>query len=393
MSILCPQNLKNPFLLIRSKKINNKERSIAPNCYACGFNAVQKSINSCKHKKFERAIKGTYCISEINFALKLGYQILKIFSAIVYKSSEPILRDFISILGYEKLTSSTFDPDFDLKEMKEKMFFQENLFPQTFKENVQKRNFTKLALNSFLGKFSQKNDKPKSCLVNSKDEISELFYSKTFSISEIFALNKHFCHVKLERKRKTLIPPNPKTNCILGAHVVAFARQFMHEKMIELEKLNSKIMYTDTDSLIFSLKKGQNLPFKISPCFGDFKFEIPKESKIVSFYSLGPKNFSIRYLTKEGLLKDIVKLRGVTLNNEVNKKLIDSDMCEIYLQKYLLNKQIKISVPQVRSRISKRKNIRTQNFTKVFFTNSINSKRIIDKKDINLNSFPYGFVK
>jgi hypothetical protein len=392
LSILCPQNLKNPFLLIRTKKINSKERSIAPNCYACGFNPVQKSINSCKHEINERAIQGTYCISEINFALKLGYQILKIFSAIVYKSSRPILRDFISILGFEKLTSCKFDPNFDLREMKQKMFFEQELHPQLFKENLQKRNFTKLALNSFLGKFSQKSDKPISKLVSSKEDVTKLFYSKTFSISEIFAINQHFCHVKLERKRKTLIPPNPKTNCILGAHVVAFARQFMHEKMMELENLNAKIMYTDTDSLIFTLKKNQILPFKISPCFGDFKFEIPNEFKIVSFYSLGPKNFSIKYETTEGILKDIIKLRGITLKNEVNKKLIDSEMYDIYLQNYLLNKKIKFSVPQVRSRISKHKNIRTHRFTKVFFTNSINSKRIIDKKNVNLNSFPFGFV-
>ena len=387
--ILCPQNLKNPFLLIR----NNNNRSLAPNCYICGKKSLQSSkINSCKHNPFERAIKGTYCISEINFALKLGYKILKIFSGFVYESSEPILRDFISLLGFEKLTSSEFDPTFDLGEMKKKMFFENNLLPESFKENPEKRNFTKLALNSFLGKFSQRSDRIITKLVNTEEEVSKYFYSKTFEISQITALNKHFCHLQIKRKRKTLIIPNVKTNCIFGAQVVAFARQFMHEKMIELENLKAKIMYIDTDSLIFSLKKEQKIPFKMSPCFGDFKFEIPERYSITSFYSLGPKNFSIQFRDDQNHLRDIIKLRGVTLKNEINAKRIDSKTYELYLKHFLNNRIIKMSIPQVRKVVSKHKNIREEKFQKVFFSNSIKSKRIINKKCINLSSFPFGFV-
>ena len=389
LSILCPQNLTNPFLLIRNKN----KRSIAPNCYLCGYKSLNSSkINSCKHKPIQRAINGTYCISEINFALKLGYKIFKIFSAFIYETSDPILREFISLLGFEKLTSSKFDKTFNLVEMKKNMFFENDLVPDSFNENPEKRNFTKLALNSFLGKFSQRSDRLITKLVSSEEEISKYFYSKTFNISEIFALNKYFCHVQLKRKRKTLNLPNVRTNCILGAQVVAFARQFMHEKMIELENLNAKIMYIDTDCLIFSLKKSQKIPFKISPCFGDFKFEIPEEFLITSYYSLGPKNFAIQYKNDQNQLKDIVKLRGVTLKNEINSKRVDSKIYDIYLKQFLSNKLIKKSIPQVRNVISKHKNLKEQKFQKVFFSNSIKSKRIINKKNVNLNSFPFGFV-
>jgi len=390
ISILCPKNLRNPFLLIRNKN----DRSLAPVCFTCGFKSLPKAtINSCKHSKLQRALKGTYCISEINFALKLGYKILKIFSAFVYKTSEPILKDFISILGFEKLTSSKFDPSFDLNDMKLKMFFKDDLTPEVFKENVQKRNFTKLALNSLLGKFSQKTDRSIVKLVGSETEISNYFYSKTFNVSDLISINKFFCQVQLTRKRKTLIPPNLKSNCIIGAQVVAFAREFMHKKIIDLENLNAKIMYFDTDCLIFALKNNQKLPFKISPCFGDFKHEIPPQFKILSYYSLGPKNFSIQFQDDKGLLKDVVKLRGVTLTNDLNKEQVDSKTYDFYLSEFLKRKIIKKSIPQVRSRISKHKKIKIQKFQKVFFTNSIKSKRIIDQKCINLNSFPFGYVE
>lgn len=390
VSILCPQNLRNPFLLIRNKN----ERSLAPTCYTCGFKSLPNAkINSCKHSLIDRAIRGTYCISEINFALKLGYKILKIFSGFVYESSEPLLKDFISILGYEKLTSCKFDPSFNLKEITLKMCLKKQLTADDFKENVQKRNFTKLALNSFLGKFSQKHDRCITKVIGTEAEITKYFYSKTFNISDIFAVNKYFCHIRLTRKRKTLIPPNQKTNCIIGAQVVAFAREFMHQKMLDLEKLNAKIMYFDTDCLIFALKNDQNFPFKISPCFGDFKHEISEHCKILSFYSLGPKNFSIQYEDEQGSIKDTVKLRGVTLTNVLNQGQVDSKTYDFYLREFLKNKHVKKSIPQMRSRISKHKKIKVQKFQKIFFTNSIKAKRIINRNCANLSSFPYGFVE
>ena len=98
---------------------------MAPNCFSCGLKSLPNAkINSCKHTILERAIQGTYCISEVNYALKLGYKILKIFSCIVYKTMEPLLRKFVSILGFEKLTSTDFDSNFNLTEMKNKMFFE-----------------------------------------------------------------------------------------------------------------------------------------------------------------------------------------------------------------------------------------------------------------------------
>ena len=366
---------------------------MAPNCFSCGLKSLPNAkINSCKHTILERAIQGTYCISEVNYALKLGYKILKIFSCIVYKTMEPLLRKFVSILGFEKLTSTDFDSNFNLTEMKNKMFFEKDLTPEHFKENLQKRNFSKLALNSFFLIFFFISDLVINKLVSSEEEMSKYFYSKTFDITSLFALNEHFCQIQLKRKRKTLTPPNARSNCILGAQVVAFSREFMHQKMLELDNVGAEIFYIDTDSLIFSLKKNQNMPLNISPCFGDFKFEIPQEYEILNYFSLGPRNFAIQFETDSGEIKELIKLRGVTLSNVVNKKVIDSKIYDFYLKQFLKNKTIRKAVPQVRSKISKHKKLKTQNFQKVFFSNSIKAKRIIDKQSKNLTSNPFGFT-
>lgn len=388
LKILCPKNLKYPFLQIRNKN----EKSIAPTCFSCGFKSNSK-INSCKHDLLGRAIEGTFYISEINFAIELGYQIIKIFSAFVYKKSEPLLRDFISYLGLEKITSCKFDPSLNLKEISEKMFFKKELQQGQFEENLEKRNFIKLTLNSFLGKFSQKAYQTTTKLISSEEEICKYFYSKTFTISEIVPINKHFCSIQLKRKRKTLTNPSLRTNCILGGQIVAFAREFMQRQILKLEKINAKIFYIDTDSLIFSLKKTQRFPFEISPCFGDFKFEIPVEDEILNFFSLGPKNFTVQYKNNEGILKDIVKLRGVTLSNEINNKIIDSKLYDLYLREYLKNNYVEKSIPQVRSHVLKYKKIKVERFQKVFFSNSIKSKRIVDKNSPILDTFPFGFCE
>ena len=130
----------------------------------------------------------------------------------------------------------------------------------------------------------------------------------------------------------------------------------------------------------------------MSPCFGDFKYEIPLDCQILSYFSLGPKNFAIQF-SQNGVLKDIVKLRGVTLSNELNKKIIDSKTYDVYLKSFLKNKSLKKAIPQIRSKICKHTKVKTQKFQKVFFTNSIKSKRIINKKCINLSSFPFGYVE
>lgn len=395
LAILCPVNLKNPFLPIRNKN----KRSIVPTCYTCGYKSLKSAkINQCNHTKCQRAIYGTYCISEIEYSLSLGYEILKVFSILFYKQSVPLLKKFISLLAYDKLKSSGFpsntldEKDAYCKYLNSKMSLTEigvPLTPDQICYNWQKREFAKLALNSFLGKFSQTNDKPLTKVVSSQEEISDYFYSKAYEITDILALNKFSCQIQIKNKKNTLLLPNRNSNCVIGAHVVAFARQFMHQQMAILEAAGAKLFYTDTDSLIFSLKKTQDIPVKISPAFGDFKFEI--DGTILSYYSLGPKNFALQYVDKNGQFGTVVKLRGLTLSNAANENLIDTSVYELFLDKTLKSKIVKMSIPQVRVRSSKLTKSRKLCFQKKFFFNTLHAKRIVTKTCPNYFSLPYGF--
>lgn len=396
LSVVCPSNLKNPFLLIKNKN----GQSVAPTCFLCGFKSLTThKINTCKHTEIQRAIYGTYCISEINYALSLNYKILKVFSIYFYKETACILKDFISLLGFDKVTNSGFPSGFEENQychyLNEKMDFKSIgliVKPENIKDDTSKRTFAKLALNSFLGKFSQRNDKSQSILVRNEDEIAKYFYSRGHTINDIFAINKHFCQIEVKRTRLSMCPPSKNTNCIIGAYIVALSRQIMHQHMIDLELVGAQLMYTDTDCLIFSLKKWLKNPLPISNCFGDFKFEIEEKFEIQSYYSLGPKNFSILYKDNKDNLHTLVKLRGITLSNAINSDTINAYVYDNFLESILRNKKIKISIPQVRKKRSKRSRINNFKFTKAFFSNSISAKRVINKNCPNFSSYPYGFL-
>lgn len=373
---------------------------MAPTCFTCGYKSLKTAkINSCKHSNLQRAIYGTYCVSEVEYALSLGYEIVKIFSVLHYKNSFPILHEFVTLLGYEKLKASGFPSDTSDKTafcayLNQKMKFSNiglELKPGFINFNKKKREFAKLALNSFLGKFSQSNNKSFHKLVSSEKEIAKYFYSKTFEIKDIFCYNKYFCHIEVERKRKTLIRPNLSANCVIGAQIVAYARQFMHEKMVELEQIGATVYYSDTDNLIFSLKKWQENPLIISPAFGDFKYEIPKESTILSFYSLGPKNYAVQFQDENGAYGNIVKLRGMTLSNAFNQNIIDTEVYNHFLDNALKKKHLELGVPQLRWRSSKVTKTKALSFQKTFFSNAIQSKRIVNKSSKNFLTFPFGY--
>lgn len=398
VALLCPSDLKNPFILIRNKD----KRSVAPNCFTCGYKSLKTAqINTCKHSTFEKAIKGTYCLTEIEYALSLGYQILKVFSILLYKQSSNILHKYVSLLGFEKLKSSGYpstetDKKAYCKYLNSKMNLKSLglLFePKIVFSDSHKREFAKLALNSFLGKFSQSIDKPLQKIVSSENEIAKYFYSKTYEITDIFCLNKFFCQIEVQRKRKTLLQPNLSSNCVIGAQIVALARQFMHKKMIELESIGGTLYYSDTDNLIFALKKTLKNPLQMSSAFGDFKYEIPPDCKIFSFYSLGPKNYSISYKDNNGISSNIVKLRGITLSNVSNKNIIDTSVYDTFLANALKKKFIQIGIPQLRLRSSKYTKTKSSSFQKSFFSNSLEAKRIIDKKSQNYLTHPFGYKK
>ena len=122
-------------------------------------------------------------------------------------------------------------------------------------------------------------------------------------------------------------------NIVLAAFVTCYARLELFKYLI---LLNERLLYCDTDSIIFISKNGFYEP-KLGNFLGDFTDELEDDS-IYEFLSLGPKNYG--YVTVNG--KQSCTVKGFTLNYIASLYINFNSMKQILHEDF--NK--KIFVPQ-----------------------------------------------
>ena len=105
-------------------------------------------------------------------------------------------------------------------------------------------------------------------------------------------------------------------NVFLGAFTTAHARLELYNVM---DKLGERLLYSDTDSLIFVSKDGDWEP-PLGGYLGDLTDKCDSGDHIIEFCSGVPKTYG--YRTAKG--KTCMKAKGITLNAE-NSKLIRLD--------------------------------------------------------------------
>lgn len=118
-------------------------------------------------------------------------------------------------------------------------------------------------------------------------------------------------------------------NVFLGAFTTAHARLELYNLM---DKLGDRLLYSDTDSLVFVSKDGDWEP-PLGPYLGDLMDEIGCGDYITEFCSGGPKTYG--YRTARG--KTCMKANGITLNAE-NSKAIKLDTLIGLVDHYVVNR-------------------------------------------------------
>ena len=312
LTILPPQNLFFPYLLYRTKE----GKTVNTLCVKC---SEMKSL-LCNHSSSERAITSCFMISEIEFALTLGYEIITIHECHVYTESDFILKSFIQYLNFFKTKHSDclrncktpVEQNQYCNFLNSKMDLKEPflLKPDKIQPNPQKRTFYKLMSNALFGKLEQKNDKSQTRFLSKQSDLEDIFFSHN-TINDLSCINDQICQVQISPNEMKL-PPNRKSNCYLGAQITAFARQIIYCHLQTLKKCNATIYQIDCDSIIFSLPKNTNIPLQISDAVGDFKFEI--KGTILNYYSLGPKNYTLTFKNNDKV-ETISRVCGLSLNN------------------------------------------------------------------------------
>jgi len=154
--VRAPKNLKRPFLQYRIlDKIN-----FLSICLKCSKNKVKK----CRHSNC--VLESCWMLSDLAFAVKLGYEIVSWFEIHYYPQTEFILQAYSKLLYSEKLKHSGWPEglvfpedkqsycDFINKKMSLPKLFQLTL--DNVENNPAQRQLAKTMMNNLYGKFSEK---------------------------------------------------------------------------------------------------------------------------------------------------------------------------------------------------------------------------------------------
>ena len=104
--------------------------------------------------------------------------------------------------------------------------------------------------------------------------------------------------------------PHACSNVIVAAFVTAQARLKLYGI---LEKLNERVLYFDTDSIIYHHKPHLWNPTTINNRLGEWTDEVPN-ARIVKFVGMGPKNYVYEFVDKDRKRKSTCKVKGLTLD-------------------------------------------------------------------------------
>ena len=114
------------------------------------------------------------------------------------------------------------------------------------------------------------------------------------------------------------------TNIYIACFTTSHARSMLCNK---LDYLNDKVLYFDTDSIIYVDDGTKNV--KTSDMLGDMTDEISGKG-ITNFVSTGPKSYSFKYGDNEQKLA----IKGFTLNHE-NSSILNHDSMSKIVEKQI----------------------------------------------------------
>ena len=387
VSILPPFELFHPVLPVRIG-----EKLTFPLCGECvkteqAEPLLQRS-RVCPHSREERVLLGTWCTPEIHKAIEMGYELLDVHEVWDFEKSEGgLFAEYVDAWLKIKTEASGWPSDCDTEEEKddfiERFEKQEGirLEKEQVKPNPGLKETAKLMLNSFWGKFGQRENLPQIEQCTNPDQLYKLIDDDTLEVQNIRFCTDDVLEVVYAYKDDFILPNN-RTNVFIAAFTTCWARLKLYSY---LQKLGDRVLYYDTDSVIYHWKEDQT-KLEIGDYLGDLKDELGGDY-ITEFVSGGPKNYA--YKTEKEKVE--CKVRGFTLNVRGQEKLNfetvkrsilavlkegKSNPVEVtnptHFKRDVLNKGIGV-VPQ------------TKKYGVVF------EKRVIDPA--TKSSFPFGFVQ
>ena len=316
--VLPPRELYHPVLPYR-----HDNKLLFPLCATCVQDEMPKrpwdrSVE-CNHTDQERVLTGTWCSPELNKAVELGYQVRYIYEVWHFdETCQGLFKDYVNTWLKIKQEASGW-PEENMTEQ-DKQTYIDNYFEQEgirleydkIEKNPGLRTLAKMMLNSMWGKFGQRLNKTQVQEFNDPQAFHRFLDTSTLDVRHVSVINDQLVEVHYQYQDED-IPVSPNLNIFVAAFTTCWARLRLYAA---LEPLGQRVLYYDTDSIIFLQDEGQPNPV-LGDYLGDFTSELDNNDFIVEFVSAGPKNYG--YQTHKGHVE--CKVRGFHLNSEGKSQL------------------------------------------------------------------------
>ena len=312
-----PIRLYHPVLPQRIK-VDNYEKLIFTLCKTC---AETRNQNKCNHTDAKRSFIGTWTTDEISKAIDKGYKVLRTYEVWHFdKSTDDLFKGYIRRFMKIKLESSNYE--FKTKEeganFKTRIKDSLDIDIEKFEFNAGLRSIAKLCLNSLWGKFGQRSNMSQTKYVTEVSEFYEILLDDKLDNKNFQFINDDMVQMTYNFKDQ-FVDSSKNTNVYIACFTTSHARLMLYDK---LDYLNEKVLYFDTDSIIYADDGTKNI--ETGDMLGDMTDEISGKG-ISSFASTGPKSYSFKYGDNEE--KSVIK--GFTLNHENNSLLNHDSLSKI----------------------------------------------------------------
>ena len=386
--ILPPRELYHPVLPYR-----HDDKLLFPLCGRCVKEEMDKPLLDrsyhCPHPDEERALTSTWCSPELQKAVELGYQVLYIYEVWYFEETcQGLFEDYVNTWLKVKQGASGWPKDVNTEEAKMKYihdYYEKEgiqLEYDQIKKNPGLRTLAKLMLNSMWGKFGQRLNKTRVKEFDDPQTFHQFLNTDTIDVRQVSIINDQMVEVQYQYEKED-IPVSPNLNIFVACFTTCHARLKLYAA---LEQLQERVLYYDTDSVIFLQDEGQPNP-ALGDYLGDFTSELDPDDYITEFVSAGPKNYG--YTTNQGHIE--CKVRGFRLNSE-GKTQLNYDVMRQNVKDEIERPLLKPRQTQV---INSHHIVRDPNTYELFtFPQQKQYKLVYNKRVIDPHTFktyPYGY--
>lgn len=300
---------------------------------------------------------------ELKVAFKAGYILDKIHRYDKYNRAPGLWNNFIKKLYIDKMGNSlkkvdgvvqhpSIEKQIELENEYESRFQMGQMVRESFSSwdsNPVKKQVAKIMLNSGWGKHCQRPNLAQSKIIQRNDMDSERDFMQRydagyFKISSIIPMKYGTAYEQNDRASSN---PNLHDSYIpAGLFVPAYGRLMLYEQM---SKLGKRVLYHDTDSIIYIYDPTEDYNIPTSDIWGDWEEEDDSKIGIESFTAIAPKSYGYRLANG----KEKTKFKGVSVKH-AHKDVINLKTMEDMVAAHWRNEELIVNVPQFGIRFDKK---------------------------------------